>query len=508
VNVLVVSSYPPRRCGVGAYARDQVEWLRSEGQAVMVLSPPDGEGDVRVPFLGGRAFFRAAGLGGRFDRMIVHFQPALYYRPRAPFSKVLTSLALLYLTLRRRDRMEILVHEADPPVRWRPDYVLLRRAFARARLVFHTEAERRTLERDYRVRVEARVVPHRLETARLSREEARRRLGLSDADGSLFVCAGFLQPSKGFDRAVRAFAGVDAGARLFVVGSMRERTPENEAYVRDLREACVRVPGVALVERFVADEEFDQWVAAADWLVVPYRRSWSSGVLARAQALGTPAIVAAVGGLPEQAGGDDVVFADDPGLEAAMRDASRNGRTVSDGRPRREDTGTEMASEAGGSSPRPTSRTGEHRSAWDPFYEPPIPKDLERRGRTMLLGLILLSVLLAALAQLTLKHGMNQVSMDGATPLSLSQPGETIRRIASNVSVWAGLATFAISAGIWMVVLSRTSLSFAYPFASLTYVLILLFDRLVLKDQVPALRWGGVALIIGGILLVSRTPHN
>ena len=42
----------------------------------------------------------------------------------------------------------------------------------------------------------------------------------------------------------------------------------------------------------------------------------------------------------------------------------------------------------------------------------------------------------------------------------------------------------------------------------ITYVLILLFDRFMLHDEVPLMRWGGVALIIGGILLVSRTPHS
>ena len=61
--------------------------------------------------------------------------------------------------------------------------------------------------------------------------------------------------------------------------------------------------------------------------------------------------------------------------------------------------------------------------------------------------------------------------------------------------VWGGLLLFGISAIVWLVVLSRASLSFAYPFASLTYVLILLFDQFVLKDEVPALRWGGVAFI-------------
>ena len=53
--------------------------------------------------------------------------------------------------------------------------------------------------------------------------------------------------------------------------------------------------------------------------------------------------------------------------------------------------------------------------------------------------------------------------------------------------------------------LSRASLSYAYPFVSLTYALILLFDRFILREPVSSLRWAGVALIIAGIVLVSRT---
>jgi glycosyltransferase involved in cell wall biosynthesis len=321
VNVLMVSSFPPRHCGIGAYARDQVAAMRADGDHVTVLSPPDGDGDVRVPFFGGRPFFMALRRGGRFDRIVVHFQPALYYRPRAPISKVMTSLGLLSLVLVRSDRTEILVHEADPPKRWRPDYVLLRWAFGRAgRMWFHTESERRALERDYRVRVRGQIVPHRVQPFRTaSKEEARAELGLPVGE-TVFLCAGFLQPSKGFDRAVEAFPAADGGS-LYIVGSVRDRTAENEAYARALSKRAAEAPRVTLLERFLSDKEFDLWLAAADWLVLPYRRSWSSGVLARAQALGTPAIVAAVGGLPEQAGMKDVVVHDDEELARAFRAA-------------------------------------------------------------------------------------------------------------------------------------------------------------------------------------------
>ncbi len=125
---------------------------------------------------------------------------------------------------------------------------------------------------------------------------------------------------------------------------------------------------------------------------------------------------------------------------------------------------------------------------------------------TMLIAMILLSVALAALAQLALKQGMNQVNAE-LTPETFSLSGASLRALVSEPFVWAGLSLFGLSALVWLVVLSRASLSFAYPFAALTYVMILLFDVFVLDEQVPALRWGGVAFIAVGIFLISRTPH-
>jgi drug/metabolite transporter (DMT)-like permease len=123
----------------------------------------------------------------------------------------------------------------------------------------------------------------------------------------------------------------------------------------------------------------------------------------------------------------------------------------------------------------------------------------------VLLGLILVSVTLAAVAQLTLKHGINQVTHQGSQPLVLTNPAGTFTRIISNGAVWLGLVIFGLSAFVWLIVLSRASLSFAYPFASLTYVIILLFDRFVLDQSIPGIRYLGVAFIIAGIILISRT---
>lgn len=122
----------------------------------------------------------------------------------------------------------------------------------------------------------------------------------------------------------------------------------------------------------------------------------------------------------------------------------------------------------------------------------------------MLIGLILVSVALAALAQLTLKHGVNQATVHSG---ALQLTSASVKDVVSTPAVWGGLLLFGLSAVVWLAVLSRTSLSFAYPFASLTYVLILLADRFVLQETIPPLRWVGVACIMLGIVLVAQTRH-
>jgi drug/metabolite transporter (DMT)-like permease len=125
-------------------------------------------------------------------------------------------------------------------------------------------------------------------------------------------------------------------------------------------------------------------------------------------------------------------------------------------------------------------------------------------SHAMLIALILLSVTLAAVAQLTLKRGMDQVASSTG---ELKLQADSLRDVVTTPAVWLGLFLFGLSAFVWLAVLSRTSLSFAYPFASLTYVLILLADRFVLDEPVPVLRWAGVAFIIVGIVLVAQTRH-
>jgi len=131
--------------------------------------------------------------------------------------------------------------------------------------------------------------------------------------------------------------------------------------------------------------------------------------------------------------------------------------------------------------------------------------DTEKGNRRMLIGLILVSVTLAAVAQITLKSGVNRVTDAQGGTLHLS--GDALKALVLSPLIVGGLVLFGLSAVVWLFALSRASLSFAYPFAALGYVLIVAFSILVLHETVPPLRWLGVACIVVGIVLVAQTPH-
>ena len=117
------------------------------------------------------------------------------------------------------------------------------------------------------------------------------------------------------------------------------------------------------------------------------------------------------------------------------------------------------------------------------------------------IALLVVSVVFAIAGQLTLKAAMREIGRIGAREVSAT--AETLKRAVTEPRLWVGLALFGISALFWLVVLSRVPLSVAYPFVGISYILIVLFARLFLHEQVPTLRWIGVIVVAIGIAIVG-----
>lgn len=114
---------------------------------------------------------------------------------------------------------------------------------------------------------------------------------------------------------------------------------------------------------------------------------------------------------------------------------------------------------------------------------------------------ILIPVTAAAIGQMILKIGMTQVGelkfSDGLVNI--------FSRTFTNLYVLGGLAFFGVNAILWLVVLSREKLSFAYPMVAFAYIVTILLSKFVLHEDIPLLRWSGLAVIIVGILMIAKS---
>ena len=84
---------------------------------------------------------------------------------------------------------------------------------------------------------------------------------------------------------------------------------------------------------------------------------------------------------------------------------------------------------------------------------------------------ILISVFGGAVGQILLKKGMTSL---GPLTLSLDKLVTIIWKMVTNPFVFIGLGIYVLSVVFWLAALSRVDLSYAYPFASLSYVIMLL----------------------------------
>lgn len=117
---------------------------------------------------------------------------------------------------------------------------------------------------------------------------------------------------------------------------------------------------------------------------------------------------------------------------------------------------------------------------------------------------ILVSVVAGAAGQLLLKHGMNQI---GRMSLSV----EAMLAALTNPGVWfvaLGLFIYVCGTAFWLIALSRADLSFAYPFASLSYVAMLVGSWLFFGENISWLRIVGSGVIITGVLIIAQSYRS
>jgi multidrug transporter EmrE-like cation transporter len=111
---------------------------------------------------------------------------------------------------------------------------------------------------------------------------------------------------------------------------------------------------------------------------------------------------------------------------------------------------------------------------------------------------VALSTILGIVGQLLLKRGMGIIGQ--------VEPGVgLIKRIILSPWVVSGLIVYALGVVNWLLALSSFELSYVYPFASLSYIGIIIGSYFIFRERITAMRLLGIAVIISGVLISSRS---
>lgn len=124
-----------------------------------------------------------------------------------------------------------------------------------------------------------------------------------------------------------------------------------------------------------------------------------------------------------------------------------------------------------------------------------------KAGLLPIIYLIILTSVCDTINQLFLKAAVNSV----APPASKNIFAVTsfIVRLILKPRVWLSGLFSLTSLFIWLFVLSKADLNFAFSVDSMHYVFIAMTSGLILKERVGFQRWLGTISIVIGIVLVS-----
>ncbi len=116
--------------------------------------------------------------------------------------------------------------------------------------------------------------------------------------------------------------------------------------------------------------------------------------------------------------------------------------------------------------------------------------------------IIFIAVLLSAVGQIFLKIAANTIG-----PISLKSNVLELLNLSMNIHLILGLMSYFFSTIIWIIALSRVSLSVAYPMVSLGYVFVALAAWYLFNEPLSSMKILALGIIIFGIILLAYSTN-
>ena len=196
-------------------------------------------------------------------------------------------------------------------------------------IIVHSESNRQELIHLFGIeRNRISVIPHGsydffFRDGKMAKDEARSRVGFP-LDRQIVLFFGLIKRYKGLEYLLEAFRRVTAsvpGARLAVVGNVFSGQREEHAFYTGILDRASRSEGVICVTEYVPVDKIRLYLSSADLVVLPYTKTYTSGVLFSAMAAGRALVVTETGGLGEIVRKGGIGLTVPPCDSAALADA-------------------------------------------------------------------------------------------------------------------------------------------------------------------------------------------
>ena len=120
---------------------------------------------------------------------------------------------------------------------------------------------------------------------------------------------------------------------------------------------------------------------------------------------------------------------------------------------------------------------------------------------TKILVILIFALCVEAVGVVFLSKGLKQIGE--VQTVSTREISRIIAKGATNSSILLGIALEAAFFGALLYLLSQRDVSLIWPLTALGFLLSALAAKWILKEEVSALRWAGIVLIVIGASLVS-----
>lgn len=125
---------------------------------------------------------------------------------------------------------------------------------------------------------------------------------------------------------------------------------------------------------------------------------------------------------------------------------------------------------------------------------------------TKLLLILFVGLVFETMGVVLLSKGLKL--LEGPKNYRVAELAGLVGRAVTNKEIVVGVAFEAVFFLCLLTMMSRADVSFVWPLTSLTFVFSTIAARFYLHEQIDALRWAGVVLIVLGAGLITFTEKR